>query len=262
MRDHTLIKEDRLFIHSVRKCFQLLECLSTAQRPLSFTELVQLSGLERSAVQRLAHTLCQLGYLRQHPQSRAYQLSPRLLEFSHAVLQVDRVAEAADPYLQKLSQDCKETVNLMELDSNEIVYVLRYPSMHPVSVDLHVGSRLPAYCTAAGRSFLAHLPADELEPLLALPRPPLTKHTITDEAELRKVLAQIRQQGYSLNDQEAFVGDISLAAPLFDRHQHVVGAINIAVPFPRWTVSQARKELVPLLLETARKITQQLTRSM
>ncbi len=261
MRDQNLLKPDRLFIHSVRKCFQVLECMSAAQRPLSFTEVVQASGLERSAVQRLVHTLAQLGYVRQHPQTRAYVLSPRLLQFGHAVLQVDRVAEAAEPFLQRLNQDCKETVNLMELESSEIVYVLRYPSTHPVSVDLHVGSRLPVYCTAAGRVFLAHMPDEELEPLLALPRPKVTKHTITEEPELRERLALIRRQGYALNDQEAFIGDISMAAPLFDRSQSVVGAINIAVPFPRWTVDDARKELVPLLLETARKITQQLTRS-
>lgn len=261
MRDQTLVKADRSFIHSVRKCFQVLECLGEAQRPLSFTELVQASRLERSAVQRLVHTLAQLGYLRQHPRTRAYTLSPRLLQFSYAALQVDPVAEAAEPYLQKLNQQCKETVNLMELESSDIVYVLRYPSFHAVSVDLHVGSRLPVHCTAAGRVFMAHMVSEELEALLALPRPKLTEHTITDEAALRQILTQVRQQGYCLNNQEAFLGDISIAAPLFDRHREVVGAINIAVAFPRWTVPAVRKKLVPLLLETAQKITQQLTRS-
>ena len=261
MRDQSLLKPDRLFVHSVRKCFQLLECMSKAQRPLSFTDLAHTSGLERSTVQRLVHTLCQLGYVRQNPQTRAYVLSPRLLQFGHAVLQADGVAEAAEPFLERLNQECKETVNLMELEGSEIVYVLRYPSTHPVSVDLHVGSRLPVYCTAAGRVFLAHMSAEELDALLALPRPQVTEHTITEEAVLRERLAQVHTQGYALNDQEAFIGDISMAAPLFDRSQSVVGAINIAVPYPRWTVEDARRELVPLLLETARKITQQITRS-
>lgn len=261
MRDQTLVKADRSFIHSVRKCFQVLECLGEAQRPLSFTELVQASGLERSAVQRLVHTLSQLGYLRQHPRTRAYTLSPRLLQFSYAALQVDPVAEAAEPYLQKLNQQCKETVNLMELESSDIVYVLRYPSFHAVSVDLHVGSRLPVHCTAAGRVFMAHMSPEELDAIMTLPRPKVTDHTITDESELRQVLTQVRHQGYCLNNQEAFLGDISLAAPIFDRHREVVGAINIAVAFPRWTVPAVRKKLVPLLLETAQKITQQLTRS-
>jgi len=249
---------DRLFVLSVGKCFQLLECLNRAQRPLTLTELVQVSGLEKSAVQRLAHTLRVLGYLRQHPRSRAYSLSSRLLEFGHTVLSTDPVREIAAPHLEALNRSSSETVNLMELEGSEIVYVSRFASVHPVSVNLHVGSRLPAFCSAAGRAILAHLPADQAEAILAGPREPMTQHTVTDLSALRRILAQVRRDGYVINDQEAFIGDISLAAPIFNGDQEVVGAINIAVPLPRWTVERARKELVPPLLRCARAISRDL----
>ncbi|HEY0294490.1 MAG TPA: IclR family transcriptional regulator [Bordetella sp.] len=251
-------QSDKLFVLSVGKCFQLLECLNAAQRPLTLTELVQQSGLERSAAQRFAHTLRELGYLRQHPQTRAYALSSRMLEFGHTVMMTHSIKEVADPHLLWLNQRCSETVNLMELEGREIVYVSRYPSVHPVSVNLHVGSRLPAFCTAAGRAMLAFMPEPQVLDIFKGPRQAMTQHTVTDIDALQAILAQVRQDGYVINNQEAFIGDISLAAPIMNAEQHVLGAINIAVPSPRWSVEKSRKELAPLVLDCARRISREL----
>ena len=245
---------DRLFVMSVGKCFELLECLNAAQRPLTLTELIQLSGLEKSAVQRYAHTLRELGYLRQHAQTRAYSLSSRMLEFGHTVLATDSVKEVADPHLLRLNLHCRETVNLMELEGREIVYVSRYPSIHPVSVNLHVGSRLPAFCTAAGRAMLSFLPARQAQSILNGPRQAMTPHTVTDMLALQALLEQAREDGYVINNQEAFIGDISVAAPILNADREVVGAVNIAVPSPRWSLPKAREELAPQVLECARAI--------
>ena len=249
-------KPDRLFILSVGKCFQLLECLNGAQRPLTMTELVQLSTLDKSTVQRLTHTLLKLGYLRQQQKTRAYTLSSRMLEFGHTVLATDSVREIADPHLQRLNQQTGETVNLMELEGSEIVS--RYPSLHPVSVNLHVGSRLPAVSSAAGRAILAHLPQARSDAILAGPRPQMTPHTITDLPRLQDILGRVRADGFVLNDQEAFIGDISLAAPIMNVDREVVGAINIAVPVPRWTAARARHELAPLVVQCAQAISRDL----
>ncbi len=245
---------DRQFILSVGKCFQLLECLNAAQRPLTLTELVQSSALEKSAVQRLTHTLKELGYLRQHPRTRAYTLSGRMLEFGHTVLSTDGLRKVADPHLRRLNQACNETVNLMELEGRDIVYIARYASIHPVSVNLHVGSRLPAFCTAAGRAILAFLPSGESQAVLRGKRDPMTQYTVTDAEQLQSMLVRIRAEGYVVNDQEAFIGDISIAAPILNSAREVVGAINIAVPLPRWTVEMTRRKLVPLVLKSAREI--------
>jgi len=250
--------QDRLFVLSVGKCFQVLECLNRAQRPLTLTELVRMAGMEKSAVQRLTHTLRTLGYLRQHPQTRAYSLSSRMLEFGHTVLTTDPVRDVAQPYLERLNRACGETVNLMELEGSEIVYVSRYPSVHPVSVNLHVGSRLPAFCTAAGRAILACLPAERAEAILQGPREPMTQYTVTGLPALRRMLEDIRRDGYVINDQEAFIGDISVAAPVYNGEREAVGAINIAVPCPRWTASQAREQLAPQVLQCAREISRAL----
>lgn len=248
-----------LFVGSIGKCFHVLEALNRAARAVTLTELAALASLPRSAVQRILHTLKTLGYVRQHPRTRAYTLSGRMLEFGHTVLATDRLRERAYPLLESLNRSTGETVNLMELEGDEIVYVARFPSVHAVSVDLHVGSRLPAYCTAAGRAMLARLdPADAMARLARMKRKPMTPRTVTDLAELKRRLAEARRLGYALNDQEAFVGDISVAAALADAEGAIVGAINIAVPSPRWRVDDVRRRLAPQVVAMARAISGEL----
>jgi len=244
-----------LFVASIARCFDVLEALNAAGRPVALTELAALANQERSAVQRITHTLKTLGYLRQHPQTRAFTIAGRMLDFGHTVLATDPVRAKAYPFLERLNAATGETVNLMELEGHEIVYVARFPSAHAVSVDLHVGSRLPAFCTAAGRAILCHLPEREaIDWLAASPRKPMTAHTVTDLPGLRRALADARKLGYALNDQEAFVGDVSVAAALVDRGGSVAGAINIAVPSPRWKTDDVRRKLAPKVMAAAREI--------
>lgn len=251
--------ESALFIGSVAKTFRVLEALNTAGRMVGLTELAASTGLDRSAVQRITHTLRVLGYLRQDAQTRAFQLSGRMLEFGHTMLATDALRQRALPHLEALNHRTTETVNLMELEGEDIVYVARYPSLHAVSVDLHVGSRLPAFCTAAGRAILSRLDeADAMAHLKAVRRTSMTRFTVTDLAGLRTALHKAREQGYALNDQEAFIGDISVAAPLVDGAGRPLGAVNIAVPSPRWKLADVLARLVPPLLKSAAAINSEL----
>ena len=246
---------DRLFVGSVGKCFHVLETLRARGEPMTLTALAAAAGLDRSATQRITHTLGVLGYLRQHPDTRAWSLGTRLLEFGHAILATDGLREVALPHLDALNRRCGETVNLMELEGHEIVYVARFPSRHAVSVDLHVGSRLPAFCTAAGRAILARLREEEaIAVLSAAPRVPMTERTVTALPALLERLSRARADGYCVNDQEAFAGDLSVAAPILARGDRPIGAINIAVPTPRWQRRALERELAPLVIATARDI--------
>jgi IclR family pca regulon transcriptional regulator len=244
-----------LFVGSIAKCFQVLEALNVAGRSVGLTELAQLAQLDRSATQRITHTLKALGYLRQDAASRAFTLSGRMLEFGHTVLSTDRLRACAQAPLEALNRRVGETVNLMELEGHDIVYILRHPGHHAVSVDLHVGSRLPAFCSAAGRAILAAMDEAQAQSLLkAARRIAMTPHTVTDLPGLMEKLREARELGYALNDQEAFLGDISVAAPLLDGDGRPVGAVNIAVPWPRWQREEVIERLVPPLLKTAAAI--------
>lgn len=251
--------DNRLFIGSVAKCFRILEILNASDRALTLTEIARRVDFDKSSVQRTTHTLRVLGYLRQHPETRAYALSSKMLEFTHTVQAQDRVRSVARPMLEDLNRECGETVNLTRLEGFDVVYVARYPSVHAVSVDLHIGSRLPAFCTSPGRAMLARMPEDEAWWILEhSDRKPMTEHTVTDLSRLKVILAETRKRGYAVNNQETHVGDVSIAAAVVDQAGKVAGAINIAVPSPRWSLAELQRKLSPKLVRTAVEVSRNL----
>jgi DNA-binding IclR family transcriptional regulator len=248
----------RLFVGSLGKGLALLSALAAAGRAVNVSEAAELAGLDRSSAQRMLYTLRALGYLRQDEESRRYRLAARVLDLAHGFLQADVLRRVALPFLDDLARRCEETVNLTELDGADVVYVARFPSRHVVSVDLAIGTRLPAWCTAPGRAILSRL--DEAERAKLVPAEPLARATPRTARSRREVLARIvraAKDGFALNDQETFVGDISVAAPVLDHAGRPLGAVNIAVPFPRWTPARVAADLAPLVVATAAQVSRE-----
>lgn len=246
-----------LFVASLEKGMSVLSVLAESGRPLSLADISRLTGMGRSAAQRFAFTLKSLGYLVQDPANKHYMLSARMLQFGEAYSNRDTIQQIAYSVLEDVNRECEETINLTVLDGAGVVYVLRFQSRHVVSVNLKVGSRLPAYCTAPGRAILAWLPPEEAKRILTgSRRKKQTANTETDPKRLMEILASVRERGYSLNNQEAFVGDISIAAPVRDRKGHPVAAVNIAVPSPRWEVDRVEAELGPVVVQAAARISE------
>jgi IclR family pca regulon transcriptional regulator len=248
-------RENGLFVASVQKAFRVLEALSEATTELGLSEVAARTGIGRSAAQRFLYTLQTLGYLTQDPVSKGYRLSSKLLALSGSYVRTDILRVKAHPILEEANRRCEETINLTVLDGTDVVYILRFPSKHVVSVNLTVGTRLPAFCTAPGRVLLAQMERAKVDHVLA--RSQLIKRTETTETDprrLHEILAQVRRQGYALSNQEAFVGDISIAAPIFDEQGQVAAAVNVAVPFPRWSIAKAKRQLIPVVKEVGKSV--------
>lgn len=245
-----------LFVASVGKAFAVLEAFTSTKSELSLTEVAQLTGIGRSAAQRFLFTLSTLGYLIQDSHGkRLYRLSPKLFTLTQSYSNLDFLKEKASPILEAANAACEETINLTLLDGVNVVYVLRFPSKHVVSVNLTVGAKLPAYCTAPGRAILAHLPAQEADAILASSSlVKMTNATETNPDKLRGILSDVRRDGFALSNQEAFIGDISVAAPVLDERSVPIAAVNIAVPSPRWSVDEVTAKLIPLVKNTAKQI--------
>jgi DNA-binding IclR family transcriptional regulator len=248
-------RDPRLFIGALGKGLDVLAAIAAVARPVSIPDVAALTGLDRSAVQRVLYTLRALRFLQQDEVTKRYVLGARVLDLAHGFQKSDPVRRIAMPFLDDLARRTEETVNLTERDGADVVYVARIPSRHVVSVDLALGTRLPAWCTAPGRAILSALPPAERE-LLIPPDPlaPRTPQTAKRRADVLRRIGIAARDGFALSDQEAFAGDISVAAPIRDGAGAPVGAINIAVPFPRWTVARVRASLAPLVVDVAQRV--------
>jgi IclR family transcriptional regulator, pca regulon regulatory protein len=222
------------YSQSLERGLQILSAFRTGQPQLGVSELGREVGLSRSTAHRYVATLATLGYLQQDAETKKYRLGPRVLDLGFSAINSMEVREIAAPHLRRLSDATGFTVNMGILDGNDIVYVERCRSTRPgqreIDLNLHVGSRLPAYCTSLGKVLLAHLSEplrdavlDEIEFARRGP------NTITSRSALLAELERVRGQGFAVNNEELAYGLRSIAAPIFDYHGDAVAAVNLAV---------------------------------
>jgi DNA-binding IclR family transcriptional regulator len=244
-----------LYVQSVEKAMKVLTAFDGSKRQLSLSEISSLTGFDMSATQRFTFTLAALGYLFKDPDSRKYELSPRLLDFTYHYLTSNELVSRATPYLQQLGSETEEATNLTVLDDTDIVFVLRIVSRNVFNAHVITGSRLPAYCTAPGLAILATLPDGEIDDILS--RTNLVAYTSSTIYQPRKIkdrIAQIRKQGYAHTEDEYFVSDISTAAAITNAHGRGVGAVNIAVARSRWHADRDERRFADLVISTASAI--------
>jgi IclR family transcriptional regulator, pca regulon regulatory protein len=246
-------REMKLFVGSVDKAFLILECFNSQHHRLTLTELAALTGLDNSSLQRFLHTLVTLGYLRKYV-NRQYGLAPKILNLGTNYLRTNELVERATPYLQIAHAKSSETINLIELDGVDTVFVIRFLAEHPVNIWL-LGSRTPVYCSAAGRVMLAFLPGeDALEIIEKSEKRAFTKKTLTSTKAIMAEIKQARALGYAVSEEEFMLGDVSVAAPVFNQSGQVIAAVSVAASIERWKSSKVRQKLVSLAVESARLV--------
>lgn len=234
-----------LFVGSAEKTFRVLHAFDGPNRQMTLADLAKASSLDRSAAQRIVHTLEALGYLARVPETRDYRLTTKVLQFSYNYIRANELIDKASPYLLDISRHLGETTNLHEIDGNEIVFVARFPGRHLFNVDIALGARLPALYTASGIAILSRLPEKQLKAVMArTPLERMTPYTETDQKKLLERVHQASRRGYSVIENETVLGDIAVAAPITDHDGTAVAAVNISVPTTRWTIERVETELV------------------
>ena len=255
----TVAREPSAYSQSLERGLAIL-CACKPGRPLlGVSELAREVHLSRSTAHRYIATLNELGYLRQDVQTRKYRLGPRVLDLGFSAINSMELREISRPHLQQLSDETGHTVNMAILDGPDIMYIERVRSstqrQREIDLNLHIGSRLPAYCTSMGKVLLAFLPADELEARLAdLDMAQRGPNTITQGAALAAELEHVRQDGLAVNNEELAYGLRSIAVPVRSQSGEVVAAINLAVHRSMVSMNDLVAHLGPVLKRSASEI--------
>jgi len=251
----TAAAEPAWFVSSVEKAFRILRAFELGERSLSLTEISDQTGLDKSAVQRFTYTLAALGYLHKDSKARRYTISPKVMSLGMIYLRTDPIVARARHQLYELNRSLDATVNMTVLDDTDVIYVVRYPGRRAVTVDVVLGMRRPAFCSASGRAILSTL--TDIEVMAILDRSRLVAYTAHTKTAPDAVMAEVRKariQGFALTEQETSIGDISLAAPVRKADGRSTAAINISVSCADWTGSDVALKLGPTIVEAARAI--------
>jgi IclR family pca regulon transcriptional regulator len=252
---------DPNFMTSLARGLAVIRAFSQQRRHLTIAQLSQRTGIPRAAVRRCLYTLAKLGYVAADD-ARGYSLRPAILALGHAYLSSTPLATMAQPLLDHVSDALHESSSMAVLEGDEILYIARSTTTtRLMSIDLGLGSRLPAYCSSMGRVLLASLPEADLDAYLArvsLTR--LTHRTLTTKAELKRALDEVRRKGFSVVDQELEIGLRSIAVPVVDPAGKVIASINVGTQSARVSVGEMQDKFLAQLQHAAHELSTLLPR--
>src|SRR5512146_2177105 len=173
------LKPGDSYVQSFARGLEVIRSFDASAPRQTLTQVAARAGLTRAGARRILLTLQTLGYV--ESDGKLFSLTPRILDLGFAYLSSMPIWNLAEPVMEALVDEVKESCSAAVLDGTDIVYVLRVPTRKIMKIGLGVGSRLPAYCTSLGRVLLADLPDDEVRRLLRASHPqPRTRLTITD----------------------------------------------------------------------------------
>lgn len=246
-------------LQSLERGLAVLRAFTASAPALTISEVAQRTGLTRATARRVLLTLADLGYV--EVSRREFALTRSVLDLAKPFADQRDPWDFARPYLESLTERTGESASIAVLDGTEILYVARVQTRRLLTLAITVGSRLPALATSKGRVLLAYLPEAELEAYFSRSAiASYTDRTVVDETELRSIIADVRRQGWAIVDQQLEAGLCSVAAPIIDPNGRVSAALSVCAHAGRVDPSALRTEFLPLVIETARRISAVWTR--
>jgi len=245
---------DPNFMTSLARGLAVIQAFSQRQRELTVSQISAKTGFSRAAVRRCLYTFAQLGFAATDD-SRHFHLRPRILALGHSYISSMPLAARAQPILENVSHLLHESCSIAALDKTDIIYIARANVTRIMSIDLGVGSRLPAFCTSMGRVLMADLPGEKLDEFLGrVEFKHYTERTVVSAEKLRQILRLVQRNGYCIVDQELESGLRSMAVPIRDSAGRVVAALNVGAHAQRISIQELQNRFLPQLKAAAQEL--------
>jgi DNA-binding IclR family transcriptional regulator len=224
-------------LKSLSKIIRILECFSINDRALSLADICQRTGLPKSTTHRFLASMRDVGFLDQDRERDRYRLGLRLFEFGNVVLSNMDLHREARPFVDNLQRITGQTIHLAVFDGLRAVVIHRADSTSDNGLASSLIENAPAHCTSVGKAILAFQAEDTVQRVIDAGLTYFTEQTITDPAKLRKTLQEIRDRGYSVDDEEHQPGLRCVGAPIRDQTGRVFAGASVSGP--AWQISMA-----------------------
>lgn len=247
---------DPSFMTSFARGLAVIQAFSSRRRRMTISQLSLRTGFSRAAVRRCLYTLVKLGFA-DTEDTHYFYLRPRILSLGYSFINSVALIARAQPILEQMSHHSFEScwIGICMLEDQEAVCVAHANAARLMSLDVRVGSRVPAFCTAVGQVLLANLPREEQESSIAQTRfVRYTKHTVSTAARLRHVLSLVERNGYAVVDHELEIGVCALAVPIRDLSGEVVAALGVAALSQRVSSEKSVMKILARMREGAQDL--------
>lgn len=227
-------------IQSLDRGLSILEAVANSADPVPLAHLTDLLGIDRSSAFRLANTLRRRGFLANPTGGRDYVLGPSILRLSQKYGWSNMLIGFCREPLKTLGITTGETAHLAVLHGTQALFLDHHSSTNQIIVvSGQTGETVPLYCTAHGKALIADYDGTQLRQLFGnMEFPRHTAKTIVTIGDLAKSCAQIKAEGYALDDGEYIEEVRCVAAPIRDKDGTVVASIGISAPVIRFPVEK------------------------
>jgi DNA-binding IclR family transcriptional regulator len=216
-------------IRALERGLDILEAFTLDAPELSLAQIADRTGLPKPTALRLLSVLAQRGYVEWIGETERYRLGVRTFEAGSVYLQSTSIELEAEPIMRKLADTTGQTANLGVLDRHQVVHTLVVAPDRPVRYWATVGKREDSHVSGLGKVLLSGLSDDSLNELFATYSfTKLTEHTIISPEAMSTELAEIRQRGYGIDNQESNYGVRCVAAPIRDARGRIIAAVSIS----------------------------------
>lgn len=219
------------------RAFALLEQIVNASGPMSLDALTSALNLPKPTVFRIVNLLNTAGLLRREPAGKRYTVGPRLTSFAVDLWRSDMLRQQWHRALEDAVAEIGESCNLTLLENNQVLYLDRVETSHPLRLHLEAGTRVPLHCTASGKLFLSQMSLAEAKRALGEePYQRFTSKTLTSFASLQAELARVRKSGIGTHDGELFDNSVAIAVPVIGRGGVIFAAVAMHAPSSRASI--------------------------
>jgi IclR family pca regulon transcriptional regulator len=233
-------------VAAVEKALATIEAFNAAAPQLTLSDAAKKCGITRAAARRYLLTLAALGYASYD--GKYFRLTPRVLRLGYSYLSASPLPRLTQPTLDTVGEKTQEAASLAVLDNTEVIFIARSPTHRIMSAVVGVGSRLPAYCSSTGRVLLAGRPEAEMQRILAMSQlKRYTPKTKTGTAQLVGEINKVREQQYSLVDEEIEIGLRTISVPVKNVMGEIQLAMSVSVQSARMTPKRMVEQILPVM---------------
>jgi len=226
---------------SLHKVLDIIDFIALSGRA-GIREISEKTGFPPPTAHRLVSTLVGRHYLEKDPATKGYSLSLKFLELGSLVQHGFDLVRIARPHLELMVAETKESASLVVRDGDEAVYLDHVQDQHMLQLFTRVGARVPLYSTGGGKVLLAGMADAEIASYLKrCTRTRHTARTLTDAGALMKTLAQVRQKGFAVDDEEMETGIRCVAVPVYRHDGSVAASLSVTgatVRIPRERIEE------------------------
>ncbi len=248
-------EENSYHIESVDFAVRVLSVVA-AEPDLTMAEIARRLGGSRQRMMRMLRTLEASNMIQRGGDRKSYRLGIRALLISKGAQQQFDIVRLAEPMLERLGEAVQETVQLRLREGPDTVCVARWEPQRPVRVNAVIGVKRPLH-VGSGKIFLAYMPEAEREAYLAGALERFTENTLTDAAQLRQRLPEIRAAGFVVSQGELSRDMIAVAAPVLAADGAIAACLTVGAPAGRigpQDVALMRDKVVAAAAELSRQL--------